>query len=123
MSETAAVAQSTTPPSKKRKISLAGTESSSPSQPSVLTSSKILSKPCTNGNTRIVESSVYGKVKEDSMGNTNKNCVYRKVKVCKIAPFHPWGVCTKTTGLIHVPTVKETLTLCIIRATSLWTQQ
>ena len=51
MSETAAVAQSTTPPSKKRKISLAGTESSSPTSKSEL-KSEILkeSNGCNNGN-------------------------------------------------------------------------
>ena len=58
MSETEAVAQSTTPPSKKRKISLAGTESSSPTHTSVLTSSDILSETngCNNGSKAIHES-------------------------------------------------------------------
>ena len=51
MSETEAVAQSTTPPSKKRKISLAGTESSSPTSKSEL-NSEILKETngCNNGN-------------------------------------------------------------------------
>jgi hypothetical protein len=59
MSETAAVAQSTTPPSKKRKISLAGTESSPPTQSSVLTSSENLNDTngCNNGNIEIHETS------------------------------------------------------------------
>jgi len=71
MSETEAVAQSTTPPSKKRKISLAGTESSSPTKTSEQNSSEILKETngCNNGNQAIHESG-YGKV-EDANGNTN----------------------------------------------------
>ena len=58
MSETEAVAQSTTPPSKKRKISLAGTESSSPTKTSEQNSSEILKETngCNNGNQAIHES-------------------------------------------------------------------
>jgi len=72
MSETAAVAKSTTPPSKKRKISLAGTESASPSNSSVLTSTENLKETngCKNGNLKTHESSGYGKA-EDANGNTN----------------------------------------------------
>jgi len=71
MSETEAVAQSTTPPSKKRKISLAGTESSSPTKTSEQNSSEILKETngCNNGNQAIHESG-YGKA-EDANGNTN----------------------------------------------------
>ena len=67
MSETAAVAQSTTPPSKKRKISLAGTGSSSPSNKSDLTSSEILKETngCNNGNQDINESGKYSIVKSE----------------------------------------------------------
>ena len=59
MSETEAVAQSTTPPSKKRKISLAGTESSSPTQSGLLTSTDNLNETngCNNGKVAIHESS------------------------------------------------------------------
>jgi ubiquitin-activating enzyme E1 len=71
MSETSAVAQSITPPSKKRKISLAGTESSSPSNSSVITQSEHLNETngCNKG-PKTYENSGHGKA-EDANGNTN----------------------------------------------------
>jgi len=65
MSETAAVAQSTTPPSKKRKISLAGTESSAASHSSALSATESNlneTNGCNISNTAILQSS--GSVKE-----------------------------------------------------------
>ena len=49
----------------------------------------------------------------DTENDEDDMCTLREVKVCKNAMYHPFGVCTKNSGVIHVKTTKENLQVCL----------